>query len=183
MSTIHVHTPLMNIALLANSPFAPLCARFLFLCVMNHPFLLTWKSPSWWLWCKCQSTLVPGWWSTAHPLLPTLPLPFQRLSQFMLHVFRDDITTSVTLSDTLLSLLTPCKYTVYCGKVISMGPDYFFLGGELCCRWAHPEIVCSTVKRLVKAKRPPERRVMIPQTASAICAFTFLFYTFACKIT
>jgi hypothetical protein len=33
-------------------------------------------------------------------LLPTLPLPSQQLPQFMLHVFRDNITTSVTLSDT-----------------------------------------------------------------------------------
>jgi hypothetical protein len=35
-----------------------------------------------------------------HPLLSTLPLLSQWLPQFMLHVFKDDITTSVILSDT-----------------------------------------------------------------------------------
>jgi hypothetical protein len=35
------------------------------------------------------------------PLLPTLPLPSQQHPQFVLHVYRDDITTSVTLSDTI----------------------------------------------------------------------------------
>ncbi len=66
-------------------------------------FLLTCKSHFWWSWCECPSTLVPGWWSTAHPSVPTLPLPSQRLPQFMIHIVKDDITTSVMLPDTTLS--------------------------------------------------------------------------------
>ncbi len=50
------------------------------------------------------------------PCFLTLPLPSQQYPQFMLHVYRDDITTSVTLSDTI-SLLsfakTECRYHLY----------------------------------------------------------------------
>jgi hypothetical protein len=58
----------------------PLCDKL--------PPLLTWKSLFWWSWCESPSTLVTGWWFTAHPLLPILPLPSQRSPQFMLHVFQ-----------------------------------------------------------------------------------------------
>ncbi len=98
---IHVQH-FMSMVLLANSPFCfPLCPLSIPLC--NEPPFFTYLGiPFWWSWCECPSTLVSGWWSTAHPLLPALPLPSQQLPQFMLHVFRDDITTSVTLSDTII---------------------------------------------------------------------------------
>jgi hypothetical protein len=43
-------------------------------CINELP-LVTWRSLFWWSWCECTSTLVLGWWSTAHPLLPNPPPP------------------------------------------------------------------------------------------------------------
>ncbi len=63
----------MNIVLLSNpSPCFPLCP--LPLCG-KPPLLLTWNPLFLWSWCKCPSTLVPGWWSTAPPLAPYPPPP------------------------------------------------------------------------------------------------------------
>ncbi len=53
----------------ANTLLAPSCSH------NESPSLFTWKSPFWCSWCECLSTLVPGWWQTAHPLPLTLP-PF-----------------------------------------------------------------------------------------------------------
>jgi hypothetical protein len=68
---------------------------------MNHPFFTYLEIPLLMIMVRMSIHTRPWWVIAAYPLLPTLPLPSQQLPQFMLHVFRDDITTSVTLSDTL----------------------------------------------------------------------------------
>jgi hypothetical protein len=99
---------LVNIALLTNSPLAPPYAHFSFFVRWTTPFYLL------------GSPLFDNRGANAHPYsslvddrLPTpcsllsLP-PSHWLPQFMLHVFRDDITKSATQSDTLS---VPCHET------------------------------------------------------------------------
>ncbi len=83
---VHIHTAFHKYhPIIQSSPCFPFCPLPLY---DKLPLLLTWKSFFSWSWCESLPTLVPGWWSTAHPLLPILPLPSQRLPQFMLHVFQ-----------------------------------------------------------------------------------------------
>ncbi len=50
-------------------------AHFSTLCI-NEPHRFTYlEIPFWWSRCECPSILVPGWWSTAHPLFPNPPPP------------------------------------------------------------------------------------------------------------
>jgi hypothetical protein len=79
--------------------FRPFLCPFPTLLGTNYPFSTYLEYPFWWSWCEYPSTLVPGWWSTAHPLLLN---PSWRHPQFTLHVYIGDITTSATLSDTLI---------------------------------------------------------------------------------
>ncbi len=86
MCNVHIHTTIHKYRPVIQSfPLLPPSSAPL---LIGYSLLLTWKSPFWWSWCEYPSTLVPAWWSTAHPLLPTLPLPSQQLPQFMLHVFQ-----------------------------------------------------------------------------------------------
>ncbi len=92
----------VNIALLTNSPLAPPYAHFPFFAQRATPFYLL------------GGPLFGDHCANAHPhlslvddrlptpcSLPALP-PSQRYPQFMLHVFRDDITKSATQSDTAM---------------------------------------------------------------------------------
>jgi hypothetical protein len=78
-SDTYMYSTFMNTSLLTNpSPCFLLCPSST-PCINEPPLLLTWRSLFWWLWCECPSTLVPGWWLTAHPLLPNPPPPLPAL--------------------------------------------------------------------------------------------------------
>jgi hypothetical protein len=82
--------------------FLPLFPPLHLFLAYNYLLLLTWKSPFCDRGANVHPQSSPVGDRLSHPLLSTLLLPSQRLPQFMLHVFKDDITTSVTLSDTLI---------------------------------------------------------------------------------
>ncbi len=97
----------MNIAPLANSPLcSPLCPLPIALC-NEPPFFTYLEIPFLMIVVRMPIHTCPWLVIDCPPLTPYLPLPSQRLPQFMLHVFRDYITTSVTLSDTGTASIAP----------------------------------------------------------------------------
>ncbi len=105
-SDTYTYSTFMNTALLTNpSPLLPSLSIFNPLHKWTTPFYLLGdpffgdRGAN----VHHHSSLVGDWLPT--PCSLALPLPFQQYPQFMLHVYRDKITTSVTLSDTRYSTL------------------------------------------------------------------------------
>ncbi len=94
------YSAFMFISLLANSPpCSPLCPLPISLC--NEPPLFTYlEIPFLMIVVRMPIHTRPWLVIDCPPLTPYPHPPLQRLPQFMLHVFRDEITTSVTMSDT-----------------------------------------------------------------------------------
>ncbi len=64
------------------------------------------------------------------PCSLTLPLPFQQYPQFMLHVYRDNITTSITLSDTVIITISQ-TITVWNSNHYHLANDQRVIGNTL----------------------------------------------------
>ncbi len=123
---LYTYSTFMNITLLANPPLLPSLARFLPPCVWTTPFTYM-EIPFLVIVVRMSIHARPRLVIHCPPLLPTLPLPSQQHPQFVLHVYRDDITASVTLSDTshliALGLILPLKI-IYNLKIIFLILQY-----------------------------------------------------------
>jgi hypothetical protein len=104
-AVIHKRTALLWISLcwpITPPPASLFCPFPVLLCKWTTPFYLLGDPFSGDLGTNVHqhSSPVGDWLPTPYSLI--LPLPSQQHPQFMLNVYRDDITTSVTLSDTSL---------------------------------------------------------------------------------